>query len=46
MSKRIIALFFVLIILLVSFVSCSNEDSKKSGQPRLGITIYSYNDNF
>ena len=46
MSKRIIALFFVLIILLVSFVSCSNEYSKKSGQPRLGITIYSYNDNF
>ena len=46
MSKRIIALFFVLIILLVSFISCSNEDSKKSGQPRLGITIYSYNDNF
>ena len=46
MLKKIIALFFALIILLVSFIGCSENESQKDGQPRLGITIYSYNDNF
>ena len=46
MLKKIIALFFAFIILLVSFIGCSENESKKDGQPRLGITIYSYNDNF
>ena len=43
MTKKIISLFFILTIL---FISCSEENSKKDGQPRIGITIYSYNDNF
>ncbi len=46
MTKKIISLFFTFIILLVPFISSSEENSKKDGQPRLGITIYSYNDNF
>ena len=46
MLKKIIALFFAFIILLVSFIGCSENESQKDRQPRLGITIYSYNDNF
>ena len=46
MLKKIIALFFAFIVLLVSFIGCSENESQKDGQPRLGITIYSYNDNF
>ncbi|TKZ36231.1 galactose ABC transporter substrate-binding protein [Brachyspira catarrhinii] len=46
MLKKIIALFFAFIILLVSFIGCSENETQKDGQPRLGITIYSYNDNF
>ena len=46
MLKKIIALFFAFIILLVSFIGCSKNETQKGGQPRLGITIYSYNDNF
>ena len=45
MTKKIISLFFTFII-FVSFISCSEENSKKDGQSRIGITIYSYNDNF
>ena len=46
MLKKIIALFFAFIISLVSFIGCSENETQKGGQPRLGITIYSYNDNF
>ena len=46
MLKKIIALFFAFIVLLVSFIGCSENECQKDGQPRLGITIYSYNDNF
>ena len=46
MLKKIIALFFAFIISLVSFIGCSENETQKDGQPRLGITIYSYNDNF
>ena len=46
MLKKIIALFFTFIISLVSFIGCSENETQKDGQPRLGITIYSYNDNF
>ena len=43
MLKNYIILFFVLI---VSFIGCSEENAEKDKQVRLGITIYSYNDNF
>ena len=46
MLKKIIALFFAFIVLLVSFIGCSENEAQKDRQPRLGITIYSYNDNF
>ena len=46
MLKKIITLFFAFIISLVSFIGCSENETQKDGQPRLGITIYSYNDNF
>ncbi len=43
MLKNYIILFFVLIVL---FICCSEENAEKDKQVRLGITIYSYNDNF
>lgn len=43
MLKNYIILFFVLMVL---FISCSEENAEKDKQVRLGITIYSYNDNF
>lgn len=43
MFKNFIILFFVLMVL---FVGCSEDNAEKDEQVRLGITIYSYSDNF
>lgn len=43
MFKNFIILFFVLI---VSFIGCSEKNSGNNDKVRLGITIYSYSDNF